>query len=471
MVRSHTGPRMSQYVPDSEPPVLIERYEQLVEDFERACKPRDRWRVGTEYEKVAVDPGSGHAVPFSGPSGIEATLRELVQRFGWEPIMEDGRIIALRRGGASITLEPGGQIELSGEAFTSVHEAAQEFRQHVEEVTAVGDDLGFVILGLGMQPVSRLDEIEMVPKRRYRIMAPYMTRVGSLGLRMMKQTATVQVNLDFATEADAMAKMRVGMGIVPLVSAMFANSPFCDGDLNGYLTFRGHVWTDTDTGRSGLLRFVFEPTAGFPNYVDYALDVPMYFIIRDSWIDMTQYTFRRFLEDGCGAHRATMADWRAHLTTLFPEVRLKSYIELRAADAQLPDTSLALPALAKGIFYDDDALLAAWDLVKPWSWEERLTLYNDAHRGGLAARVRGIGLRDLCRELLAVAHYGLGRQRCLSPGGQDETFYLERLTELVRKGTCPAELLVERWKGDWKGEIPRMISGTAYTADSVRVAD
>lgn len=457
---------MSQYVPNTGPVVVIDSIDHLVEELHRACKPREAWRIGTEYEKLAVRPADGRAVPFSGATGIEAALTLLAERFGWEPLLEEGRVVALRRGAASITLEPGGQIELSGEPWKTVHETAREFRQHIEEVVAVSAELDIAVLSLGMQPVSRPEDIELVPKQRYRIMAPYMRRVGTLGVRMMKQTATVQVNLDFASEANAMTKMRVGMGTVPLVSAMFANSPLSDGNLNGYLTYRGHIWTDTDPQRSGLLRFIFEPGAGFADYVQYALDVPMYFIIRDGWIDMTAYTFRRFLREGYGTERATLADWHAHLTTLFPEVRLKSYIEIRSADAQSPELTLALPALATGVYDDDDCLLAAWDLVKQWSWEERVQAYHDAHRGALAARIGRYRLRELCTELLDIATHGLRRRGHRSARGDDETVYLERLADQVRKGQCPAEIVREKWIGEWNREVTRMVAATTCVPEA-----
>lgn len=456
---------MSQYVPETHPPVPIERKDQLAYYFESACKPRDAWRIGAEYEKPVVRRADGRAAPFSGAQGIERVLQGLAERFRWEPVEEEGRLIALRRDGASITLEPGGQFELSGQVFRTVHESAAELRQHVAEILAVADGLDLAFLELGMQPISRLEEIEWVPKKRYGIMAPYMQRVGTLGHRMMKQTATVQVNLDYASEADAMAKLRVGMGTAPLVLAMFANSPICDGDLNRHVSYRGHVWSDTDRDRTGLLRFPFEPGAGFENYVEYALDVPMYFIIREGWVDMTAYTFRRFLDEGYRGERATLSDWQHHLTTLFPEVRLKGYIELRSADSQGPDLALALPALAKGVFYDDDALSAAWDLVKGWSWETRLELQRDVPRGGLAVRAGRVALAELARELLDIAAYGLRRARCLDDAGQDETVYLERLTDLVRRGRCPADRVRELWLGAWNKDPRALVEGTMYRGD------
>src|SRR2546428_5971547 len=261
--------------------VPIESVDQLVEQLQRAGKPRERWMIGTEYEKVAVERASGKAAPFSGPRGIEAVLRGLAERYGWEPKEEDGRVVALAREGASITLEPGAQLELSGEQCPTIHCTQAELATHVREVVSVGSELGVAFLGLGMQPVSTLDEVEWVPKQRYRIMGPYMTRVGSLGQRMMKQTATVQANIDYADERDAMMKLRVGMGIAPLLNAMFANSSLSDGGLNGYMSFRGHIWTQTDSARCGLLRLAFREGATFADYVEWALDVPLYFILRD----------------------------------------------------------------------------------------------------------------------------------------------------------------------------------------------
>jgi len=290
-----------------------------------------------------------------------------------------------------------------------------------------------------------------------------MARVGTLGQRMMTQTATVQVNLDYGDEADAMQKMRVGMGITPLLTAMFANSPLSDGDLNGYKSFRGHIWTDTDPARCGLLPFVFKPSAGFDDYVEYALGVPMYFIVRDGeWFDMTALTFRDFWTNGYHGHRATLADWSAHLTTLFPEVRLKGYIELRGADSQAPELMLAVPALAKGIFYEDDCLSAAWDLVKSWSWEERQALYHAAHRQALQARIRRIELAELARELVAIAIEGLHRQRGLDTAGQDESVYLEQLEHQVKRGRCPADAIIDKWSGAYARDIGRLIAGSAY---------
>jgi glutamate--cysteine ligase len=453
---------------ESAHPTPIEGVEQLVEQMHHAGKPRERWKIGTEYEKVAVERASGRAAPFSGPRGIEAVLRGLAERFGWVSHEEDGRTVALERAGASITLEPGGQLELSGEQCGTIHCTQEELATHVREVVTVGSELGIAFLGLGMQPVSRVEEIEWVPKQRYRIMGPYMTRVGTLGQRMMKQTATVQANIDYADEADAMLKMRVGMGVAPLLNAMFANSSVSDGDLNGYMSYRGHIWTDTDAARCGLLPFVFRENAGFADYVEWALDVPLYFILRRGRYvsDVTGIPFRRFLAEGAAGERATLDDWNLHLTTLFPEVRLKGYIELRSADSQPPERMLALPALVKGVFYTADCLQAAWDLVKRWSFEERLALWREVHREALLTRFRGVRVLELARELYAIAEEGLRRQNALDRSGRDERIYLERMGEQLEMGRSPARVIAEKWKGEWEPDrrLERLIAYTEYHA-------
>jgi glutamate--cysteine ligase len=454
---------MSQFIPQAGASPEIEGREQLIEAFARSAKPRADWRIGTEYEKVAVRRADGQAVPFSGPRGIEALLKRLADRYGWEPLEEEGRMIALQGRKASITLEPGGQVELSGELCDSVHCAAAEFAEHIDQIVTVGDQLDIAFLGLGMQPMTRVAQFERVPKKRYGIMWPYMARVGTLGQRMMSQTATVQVNLDYADEADAMRKMRLGMGLDPLLTAMFANSPLSDGDLNGFASLRAHIWSDTDNARCGLLPFVFNPSAGFEDYVEWALDVPMYFIVRDgAWVDMTAHSFRAYLRDGYQGRRATMADWSAHLTTLFPQARLKGYIELRSIDSQAPEMMLAVPALAKGIFYTDDCLLAAWDLVKKWSWEERQALWQAVPRQALQARVGRHKLADIAPELVKIAGEGLRRQAQRNAAGEDESIYLERLEALVKRGRCPADAVIEHWIGDWQGDVQRLIAGSSY---------
>jgi len=447
--------------PNAQRPVT--RTAELIEYIAAGGKPPQQWRVGTEYEKVGVYKESGVAAPFSGPRGIEVILAQLAERFGWEPKRERGRLIALTGPAASITVEPGGQLELSGEQCASIHCAHRELLEHVRQVVTIGAELDIAFLGLGIQPLSAVDSIEWVPKRRYQIMGPYMTRVGTLGQRMMKQTATVQANYDFNDEKDAMRKLRVAMGLVPLVSAMFANSSISEGRLNGYMTLRGHIWTDTDAARSGMLRFAFSPDAGFESYVEYALDVPMYFIIRNGdYVDATHMTFRQFMTAGSGGERATLDDWALHLTTLFPEVRLKRYLEVRSADSQPPEMMLALPALMKGVLYESDSLDAAWDLVKAWSWEERLEIYDGAHRDGLKARIRRVSLAELGRELVGIAASGLKRHGQQNDQGEDERVYLQRLDDLVRGGRSLGRLLAEQWEGSWNRDLTRLIAHTTY---------
>ena len=443
--------------------LVISKKEELEAYFHDGGKPRDRWRIGTEYEKVGIDRNTAKAIPYFGPGGVEFILKELVARYDWEPEEQDGHIIALVRGKEQIHLEPGGQIELSGEPCESIHCTYAEFTQHIRELLEVAEERDIVFLGLGMQPVSRLEEIEWVPKKRYRIMGPYMPKVGTLGQRMMKQTATVQANIDFKDEKDGMAKFRTGMGLTPILIAMFANSPISDGQLNGYRSFREHIWTDTDKSRAGMLKFAFDPDVSFAHYVEYALDVPMYFIIRNKeYIDMTHMTFRQFFERGHKGERATLEDWDAHLTTLFPETRIKRYIEVRSADSQPPELMPALPALIKGAFYDEDCLQAAWDLVKGWGWDERMQVYLDSHRDALAARIRRCSLLDLAKEFFQIAWEGLKRQKVLNSQGDDETIYLNPLKLLLFQGKCPADLLIEKWQGELQQEIKKLISYSAY---------
>jgi glutamate--cysteine ligase len=442
---------------------IIEKKHELEAYFHDGGKPRERWRIGTEYEKVAVDRNTAMAIPYFGHRGVEFILKELVDRYGWEPEEQDGYIIALARGKEQVHLEPGGQIELSGEPCENIHCTYAEFTEHVRELLEITEEHGIVFLGLGIQPASRLEEIEWVPKKRYRIMGPYMPKVGCLGQRMMKQTATVQANIDYKDEKDAMAKFRTGMGLTPVLIAMFANSPICEGRLTGYRSFREHIWTDTDKSRSGMLKFAFDANVAFAHYVEYALDVPMYFIVRrKEYIDMTGVTFRQYLERGHKGERATLEDWDAHLTTLFPETRIKRYIEVRSADSQMPELMPALAALIKGAFYDDDCLQATWDLVKGWTWDERMQVYLDSHREALAARIRRHSLLDLAKEFFDIASEGLKRQDAVNTHGEDETIYLAPLKNLLGQGKCPADVLIEKWNGEWQQDIKRLISHTTY---------
>ncbi|HKN00134.1 MAG TPA: glutamate--cysteine ligase [Candidatus Binataceae bacterium] len=450
---------------------LVEKKEDLIRYFESGAKPPLSWRIGSEYEKIAVSASDGTALPFSGPRGVEQILKRMADRYGYAPAEEEGRVLALQGERGSITIEPGGQIELSGEQCDNIHCAQREFSLHVEQLMSVTREVGGAILGLGMQPVSRIDEIELLPKARYHIMYPYMARKGRLGQRMMKLTAGVQANLDYGGEADAMRKLRVSMGLVPLIYAMFANSPFSDGGLNGYQSFRGHIWSDTDPDRSGMLEFVFRDDASFEHYVEYALDVPMYFLIRDHhYINLTKppgITFRQYLERGWDKERATIEDWSNHLTTIFTEVRLKKYIEVRTADSQPPGLMLALPALLKGVLYDDDCLGAAWDLVKQWTFAERVALADGAQKIGLETRAGRVSFRELGTELLKIAVKGLERAHQLNQRGDDESIYLLRLMDMIREGITQASLAIERWKGQWNYDVKRLVNGCSYEAEAL----
>lgn len=438
----------------------IDRIDQLVEAFHRGGKPRSTWRLGTEWEKLLVNRSTGQAAPFSGPNGIEVVLRRLAERFGWEPTEEAGRCIALQRDGASITLEPGAQLEISGAPLTTLHETATEMRTHVAELLAVCDGLGLAVLGLGIQPQSTLDDIEWVPKPRYGIMGPYMLQVGTLGQRMMKQTATVQANIDFLDEADAMRKFRVGQGLAPFINATFANSCVVDGQLSGFQTYRGYIWTDTDRARCGFLKAAFRDDVGFSDYVEWALDVPLYFILRAGRYrtEVTSMPFRQFLAEGWNGERATLDDWNLHLTTLFPEVRLKSFIEIRSADGQPLDRVLALPALVKGVFYEPDCLQATWDLVKRLGYDDLVALAREVVRGGLQARVGNVRVGEYSREIAAIADEGLKRLAVRDADGHDERQYLDPLREQLDRGRTLADLTAQRWRGEWAGSVTQMVA-------------
>ncbi len=456
---------MSDYVattegPDADP---ITGPTQLVEHILRGAKPREDWRLGTELEFIAVRRDDARAIPWSGPDGVEVLLREIGERFGWEQVREGAHTIGLSRGETSITLEPGGQIELSGRPVQTLTETREEIEGFARELVTVADGHGVAVLGLGAQPVSRLDEIEWVPKKRYGIMAAYMTRVGRHGQRMMKQTGTVQVNVDFQSATDAIDKMRIATGIGPILNAIFANSPLIDGEDSGYLSFRGQVWTDVDAARCGMLPFLFHERAGVEQYVEWALDAPMYFVRRNGvYIDLSGVPFRDFMRRGAAGHEATVGDFALHLSTLFPEVRLKTYIELRMIDAQPRETILALPAIAKSLLYEDDCRAGVWDLVKRWTLDERREILRDGCRYGLATRAGRFRLQDLARELLAIAATGLRR---LGDSGEpgDGAAALDTVAALVEEGRCPATASLEAWRdGPPAGQTRRLIDRTQW---------
>jgi glutamate--cysteine ligase len=446
----------------------IETRDELVAWLAQGAKPKKDFRIGTEHEKIPFTLDDHAPVPYEGRHGIRALLEGMRMLLGWEPIQEGDAIIGLTSvlGTAAITLEPGGQFELSGAAVETVHETASEIHAHLAQVGEIARPLGLGFLSLGMSPKWSRAETPTMPKGRYRIMTAYMPKVGRLGLDMMYRTATVQTNLDFASEADMVKKLRVGLALQPVATALFANSPFTEGKLNGFLSFRSEIWRDTDPDRTGMLPWAFEPGMGFERWVDFALDVPMYFIKRgDRYIDVAGCSFRDLMEGKltqAPGERATLSDWSNHLTTIFPEVRLKRYLEMRGADSGPRRRIASLPAFWVGIMYDDASLDAAWDLVKDWNAEERQTLRDDVPKLGLKAAIRGRSVRDLARDCLALAHQGLARRAHLDIGGRDEGRHIETLDDIVERGTTPAEELIEKFKGPWRGSVEPVFEEQAY---------
>ncbi len=445
---------------------IIESRDQLIASFARGEKPSDRWRIGTEHEKFVYALGDHHAPSYDEASGIRALLGELEQ-YGWAPVMEGGNVIALTGADGSISLEPAGQFELSGAPLDNLHQTCAETGRHLAQVKAAGDKLGVGFLGLGMWPDKTRAELPIMPKGRYAIMLRHMPRVGSLGLDMMLRTSTIQVNLDYASEADMVKKFRVGLALQPLATALFANSPFTEGKPNGKLSFRSHIWSDTDPARTGMLPFVFEDGFGYERYADYALDVPMYFVYREGkYIDAAGLSFRDFLKGELSVlpgERPTIDDWNDHLSTAFPEVRLKTFLEMRGADGGPWNRICALPALWVGLLYDDGALDAAWDLVKDWSLDERQALRDSVPELALDAPLPGGGrLRDIAGEVLDIAHAGLAARARLNGAGDNETGFLDPLREIVRSGKVPAQVLLDRYHGEWGGDISRVYGEASF---------
>jgi glutamate--cysteine ligase len=446
----------------------IETRDELVAWFAAGEKPRDRFRLGTEHEKFAFTLARHEPLPYQGPRSIRALLEGMQMLLGWDPIMEGENIIGLydvTHGGA-ITLEPGGQFELSGAPVETVHQACKELAAHLAQLREVATPLGIGFLGLGMAPTWTRAEMAVMPKGRYRIMTAYMPKVGRLGLDMMYRTCTVQTNLDYASEADMVKKMRVALALQPVATALFANSPFTEGKPNGFLSFRSEIWRDTDPDRSGMLPFAFEDGMGYERWTDYVLDVPMYFVKRgDSYIDVAGQSFRDFLAGrlpGLAGERPTVSDWANHISTAFPEVRLKRYLEMRGSDSGPWGRITALPAFWAGILYDEVSLDAGWDLVKTWTAEERQALRDQVPRLGFQAKIRDRAVLDLAKDALALAQAGLARRNRLDWYGRDETQYLEPLADLVARGRTPADDLLEKFHGEWGGTVDPVFTEYAY---------
>jgi glutamate--cysteine ligase len=435
-------------------------FEDLVRWFEAGAKPKADWRVGAEHEKFVFHLGTHAPVPYE-PGGIKALLEGLT-RYGWKPVMEGDNIIALER----VSLEPGGQFELSGAPLETVHDICEETGGHLQEVKVVADELGLGFLGLGFTPIWRRDEVPVMPKGRYKIMRNYMPKVGSMGLDMMFRTCTVQANLDFGSEADMVAKFRASLALQPIVTALFANSPFKEGRPSGFVSARANVWTDTDADRTGMLDFVFADGFGFEAYANYALDVPMYFVKRDGrYIDVAGRSFRDFMKGQLPelpGEKPSLKDWADHTTTLFPEVRLKQYLEMRGADSGPWSRLCALPALWIGVLYDSAALAAAWDLCKDWQVEDHERLREDVTRLGLKAEVGGRTVQAVAKDMLAIARQGLKRRNRLSGGLVDESGFLSELDEIAASGITPAERLLELYNGPWAGDASKVFEAFAY---------
>ena len=446
----------------------IESKAQLIAELSGGSKPKAEWRIGTEHEKFPFLTDTLGPVPYHGPRSIKALLEGLRDRFGWEGVYEGDNIIALSdpKGLGNISLEPGGQFELSGAPLATVHDTCEEVHEHLDQVREIGDALGIGFLGLGASPVWTRAETPVMPKGRYGIMAPYMDKVGKYGRDMMFRTCTVQVNLDFASEADMVQKLRVSLALQPVATALFAYSPFLEGKPNGFLSFRSEVWRDTDNARSGMLPFAFEPGMGFERYVDYALDVPMYFVMRDGkYINTAGESFRAFLDGKLPqlpGEKPVAKDWADHLTTIFPEVRLKKYLEMRGTDSGPTRRLCALPALWTGILYDQQALDACWEIVKDWTAAERQQLRDDVPKQGLAAMIRGRSVQDIAKDVLSLSRAGLEARGEHGCKGKTEAGFLDVLDDIAASGRTPAETLLALYNGSWNGDITRVFRDFAY---------
>jgi len=438
---------------------IIESRDQLVAPMQAGEKPKQDWRIGTEHEKLVYKVDDFRAPSYDEEGGIRDILMSL-REFGWEPVEESGKVIALKGEDGAVSLEPAGQLELSGAPLETLHETCNETGRHLEQVKAIGERLGVGFLGLGMWPDKTREELPIMPKGRYDIMLRHMPTVGDLGLDMMLRTCTIQVNLDYSSEADMAKKFRVGLALQPLATALFANSPFTEGKPNGFLSYRSHIWSDTDPHRTGMLPFVFDDDFGYERWTDYMLDVPMYFVFREGkYIDAAGHSFRDFLNGELAVlpgQKPREGDWWDHLSTAFPEVRLKSFLEMRGADGGPWNRICALPAFWVGLMYEQSSLDAAWDLVKNWTMEEREALRNAVPKLGLDTPIPGgRTLQALAAEVLAISRAGLAKRARLNVGGDNETGFLETLDTIVASGKVPAQQLLDSYHGEWGGDIKR----------------
>jgi glutamate--cysteine ligase len=444
----------------------IESRDDLLATFAAGEKVPDRWRIGTEHEKFVYRTSDHRAPSYDEPGGIRDLLMGLTE-FGWKPVVESGNVIALSGPDGTVSLEPAGQFELSGAMLDNLHQTCAEAGRHLAQVKAVGEKLGIGFLGLGMWPDKTRSDLPVMPKGRYAIMLNYMPKVGNLGLDMMLRTCTIQTNLDYSSEADMVKKFRVGLALQPVATALFANSPFTEGKPNGYLSYRSHIWEDTDPDRTGMLPFVFEDGFGYERYLDYALDVPMYFVFRDGkYVDVAGESFRQFLDGRLPqlpGEKPLLTDFVDHLSTIFPEVRLKSFLEMRGADGGPWSRICALPALWVGLLYDDQALDEAWNLVKGWTIDEHEALRRDVPKLALRAQAPGGGtVHDLAGAVVDIAARGLTRRGRLNSAGDNESGFLDPLNEIVASGKTPAERLLDLYHGEWQGDLSRIYSEMSF---------
>ena len=446
----------------------IERHEQLAELLAKGCKPKEDWRIGTEHEKFGYCVDTHKPLPYEGERSIHAVLSGLRDRFGWTPVEEGGMLIGLNKGMANVSLEPGGALELSGAPVETIHQTCDEVNDHLREVKAVSDEIGVKFIGLGAAPEWKHEDMPLMPKGRYKLMNSYMEKVGTMGTAMMRRTCTVQVNLDFGSEADMVQKLRVSLALQPVATALFANSPFFEGKVNNHKSWRAVIWRHLDADRTGMLPWVFEDGMGFERWVQWVLDVPMYFVYRDGkYINALGMSFRDFLKGELPAlpgEKPTLSDWADHLTTVFPEARIKQFIEMRGADGGPWRRLCALPAFWVGLMYDQNALDAAWDLCKNWTAEQRDALREAASIDGLQAKVDGINMHELAREVVAISEAGLKARARAGAGGlvPDETHFLNAVKETIEMGKTPADELLDHYYGDWNGDISRIYDEYSY---------
>ena len=446
----------------------IESHADLAGYLADGCKPKEDWRIGTEHEKFGYCQDTLKPLPYEGERSIKAVLDGLRERYGWAPLEEAGRIIGLTKDGANVSLEPGGQLELSGAPLETIHETCDEVNAHLAEVKSIADDIGVRFIGLGAAPHWTHEQMPMMPKGRYKLMTRYMGEVGTHGTQMMYRTCTVQVNLDFASEADMVQKLRVALALQPVATALFASSPFFEGKVNGHQSWRSRIWRDLDADRTGMLPWVFEDGMGFERWAEYALDVPMYFVYRDGvYIDALGMSFRDFLEGKLPAlpgEKPTLSDWADHLTTIFPEARIKKFIEMRGADGGPWRRLCALPAFWVGLLYDQAALDAAWDFCKGWTEEEREQFRVDASVHGLKAGLGGRSMQDIAREVLAISDQGLRARAREGAGGMvpDERHFLNALHDTVDRGETLSDELLAHYHGEWGGDVTKVFGEYSY---------